>query len=123
MLTKSLKSRANFSLFKQKLDIKSLTHQYQSQLFDVAVIGGGSAGLGFALVIHPSLNVPKEGKKQGLNMVLFDYVVPTPRGTTWGLGGTCVNVGCIPKKLMHQASLHGENFMASRPFGWEFNSN
>ena len=29
-------------------------------------------------------------------------------GTTWGLGGTCVNVGCIPKKLMHHAALLGE---------------
>lgn len=28
-------------------------------------------------------------------------------GTKWGLGGTCVNVGCIPKKLMHQAALLG----------------
>jgi pyruvate/2-oxoglutarate dehydrogenase complex dihydrolipoamide dehydrogenase (E3) component len=27
------------------------------------------------------------------------------RGNTWGLGGTCVNVGCIPKKLMHTAGL------------------
>lgn len=25
-----------------------------------------------------------------------------------GLGGTCVNVGCIPKKLMHQAAILGE---------------
>lgn len=33
---------------------------------------------------------------------------PTPLGTKWGLGGTCVNVGCIPKKLMHQASILGE---------------
>lgn len=24
-----------------------------------------------------------------------------------GLGGTCVNVGCIPKKLMHQGALLG----------------
>ena len=30
-------------------------------------------------------------------------------GTSWGLGGTCVNVGCIPKKLMHQASLLGDS--------------
>ena len=29
-------------------------------------------------------------------------------GSTWGLGGTCVNVGCIPKKLMHQAALLGQ---------------
>jgi pyruvate/2-oxoglutarate dehydrogenase complex dihydrolipoamide dehydrogenase (E3) component len=39
---------------------------------------------------------------------VLDYVKPSPSGTTWGLGGTCVNVGCIPKKLMHTASLLGE---------------
>ena len=33
---------------------------------------------------------------------------PTPIGTTWGLGGTCVNVGCIPKKLMHYAGVLAE---------------
>ncbi len=30
-------------------------------------------------------------------------------GNSWGLGGTCVNVGCIPKKLMHHASLLGQS--------------
>ena len=28
---------------------------------------------------------------------------PSPRGSKCGLGGTRVNVGCIPKKLMHFA--------------------
>jgi pyruvate/2-oxoglutarate dehydrogenase complex dihydrolipoamide dehydrogenase (E3) component len=37
----------------------------------------------------------------GAKVALLDYVKPTPHGTSWGLGGTCVNVGCIPKKLMH----------------------
>jgi hypothetical protein len=41
----------------------------------------------------------------GARTVVFDFVKPSPIGTTWGLGGTCVNVGCIPKKLMHQAAL------------------
>lgn len=36
-----------------------------------------------------------------------------------GLGGTCVNVGCIPKKLMHQASLLGESLKDSRHYGWQ----
>lgn len=36
-------------------------------------------------------------------------MTPSPKGTTWGLGGTCVNVGCIPKKLMHQAALLRES--------------
>lgn len=50
---------------------------------------------------------------------MFDFVTPSPPGTTWGLGGTCVNVGCIPKKLMHQAALLG-GFKEDAPkFGWE----
>ncbi|OWK16594.1 hypothetical protein Celaphus_00011814, partial [Cervus elaphus hippelaphus] len=35
-----------------------------------------------------------------------------------GLGGTCVNVGCIPKKLMHQAALLGQALRDSRNYGW-----
>lgn len=56
-------------------------------------------------------------------MVVFDYVKPSPQGSKWGLGGTCVNVGCIPKKLMHQSSLLGEAALSSRPFGWQFDFN
>lgn len=36
-----------------------------------------------------------------------------------GLGGTCVNVGCIPKKLMHQTALLGTSMQDARKFGWE----
>jgi len=49
----------------------------------------------------------QEAGSLGARVACLDYVKPTPNGTTWGLGGTCVNVGCIPKKLMHQASLLG----------------
>lgn len=41
-------------------------------------------------------------------VVLFDFVKPSSQGSKWGLGGTCVNVGCVPKKLMHYAALLGE---------------
>ena len=37
-------------------------------------------------------------------MALIDFVKPLSKGTTLGLGGTCFNVGCIPKKLMHTAA-------------------
>lgn len=40
-----------------------------------------------------------------------------------GLGGTCVNVGCIPKKLMHQTALLGTALEDARKFGWEFDEN
>ena len=34
------------------------------------------------------------------------------------LGGTCVNVGCIPKKLLVYASHYGEDFTDAAGFGW-----
>lgn len=62
--------------------------------FDVFVIGGGSGGIACA----------KEAARLGARVGLCDAVRPSPRGSSWGLGGTCVNVGCIPKKLMHRAA-------------------
>jgi glutathione reductase (NADPH) len=34
------------------------------------------------------------------------------------LGGTCVNVGCIPKKLLVYASHYGDDFIDAPGFGW-----
>ncbi|DAZ95855.1 TPA: hypothetical protein N0F65_009129 [Lagenidium giganteum] len=77
--------------------------------YDLVVIGGGSGGLACS----------KEAAKYGKKVCVLDYVKPSPSGTTWGLGGTCVNVGCIPKKLMHQSSIIGEIIHKdSKPFGW-----
>lgn len=71
--------------------------------YDLAVIGGGSGGLACA----------KEAVNLGARVAVLDFVTPSPQGTKWGLGGTCVNVGCIPKKLMHQAALLGESIHVS----------
>uniref|UniRef100_A0AAY4EI60 thioredoxin-disulfide reductase (NADPH) n=1 Tax=Denticeps clupeoides TaxID=299321 RepID=A0AAY4EI60_9TELE len=90
-------------LLKQLLDGE--TYEY-----DLIVIGGGSGGLACS----------KEAALLGKNVMVLDYVVPTPKGTTWGLGGTCVNVGCIPKKLMHQTALLSTALQDARKFGWEF---
>jgi len=35
------------------------------------------------------------------------------------LGGTCVNVGCIPKKLLVYASHYAEDFEDARSYGWD----
>uniref|UniRef100_A0A7M4G302 thioredoxin-disulfide reductase (NADPH) n=2 Tax=Crocodylus porosus TaxID=8502 RepID=A0A7M4G302_CROPO len=78
--------------------------------YDLIVIGGGSGGLACS----------KEAATLGKKVMVLDYVVPTPLGTSWGLGGTCVNVGCIPKKLMHQAALLGQALKDSRKFGWQY---
>uniref|UniRef100_A0A673GIA3 FAD/NAD(P)-binding domain-containing protein n=1 Tax=Sinocyclocheilus rhinocerous TaxID=307959 RepID=A0A673GIA3_9TELE len=52
-------------------------------------------------------------------VAVLDYVEPSLKGTKWGLGGTCVNVGCIPKKLMHQAALLGTAVKDARKYGWQ----
>eukprot|EP00897_Mesotaenium_endlicherianum_P007763 jgi/Mesen1/7014/ME000365S06155 len=85
---------------------KEKAHGYE---YDLVVLGGGSGGLATA----------KEAAKLGAKVACIDYVTPTPQGTQWGLGGTCVNVGCIPKKLMHHAGLLGESFADAREFGWK----
>ncbi|XP_055296986.1 thioredoxin reductase 1, mitochondrial isoform X3 [Sitodiplosis mosellana] len=76
--------------------------------YDLVVIGGGSGGLAAA----------KEAVAHGAKVAVLDFVKPTPKGTKWGLGGTCVNVGCIPKKLMHQAALLGEAVHEAAAYGW-----
>ena len=65
--------------------------------FDFFIIGGGSGGLAAASAAADA----------GANVGLADFVKPSPYGTKWGLGGTCVNVGCIPKKLFHYTGLLG----------------
>ncbi|KAF5284339.1 hypothetical protein FQA39_LY04632 [Lamprigera yunnana] len=77
--------------------------------YDLVVIGGGSGGLAAA----------KEASFLGAKVAVLDYVTPTPIGTKWGLGGTCVNVGCIPKKLMHQSALLGESLHDAKAYGWQ----
>merc|ERR1712002_1264494 len=77
--------------------------------YDIIVIGGGSGGLAAS----------KEAASLGKKVAVCDFVKPSPAGTTWGLGGTCVNVGCIPKKLMHQAALLGEAVKDAKSYGWD----
>ena len=78
-------------------------------VYDFAVIGGGSGGMAAA----------KEAAALGAKTVVFDYVRPSAQGTKWGVGGTCVNVGCVPKKLFHYASLLGESLHDARTLGWK----
>ena len=71
--------------------------------FDLFVIGGGSGGVRAA----------RMAAQRGARVALAEVL-----GTD-GLGGTCVNVGCIPKKLYSYAAHYGEAFEESHGFGWE----
>ena len=68
--------------------------------FDVFVIGGGSGGVRFARM------AAGHGAKVGVAEERF-----------WG--GTCVNVGCVPKKLLVMASEYGAAAQDSHGFGWD----
>ena len=56
-----------------------------AQVFDLAILGGGSAGFAAAI----------KGAEQGARVALIE-------GGT--LGGTCVNVGCVPSKTLIRAA-------------------
>lgn len=76
--------------------------------YDLIVIGGGSGGMSCA----------KQAASLGAKVALFDYVKPSTQGTIWGIGGTCVNVGCVPKKIMHYAGILGAGMHDAAALGW-----
>ena len=68
--------------------------------YDLFVIGAGSGGVRAARV-SASL-----GARVGIAEERY-------------LGGTCVNVGCVPKKLFVYGAGFGEEFRAARSYGWK----
>jgi len=90
----------------------AMSMTYKTSSFDAVVVGGGSGGLATANRLSQS----------GHSIAVFDFVPPTPHGNKWGLGGTCTNVGCIPKKLFHTAAIHKLNIKRSEQFGFSFQS-
>lgn len=98
------------SKFKIKERLQPIDHPYDYDLF---IIGGGSGGISSA----------RWAAEAGYKVALADFVKPSPIGSTWGLGGTCVNVGCIPKKLMHYAGILAEQRDDQEKSGFIVNKN
>ena len=71
--------------------------------YDLFIIGGGSGGIRAARI---SSNL-------GARVALAEES---------NLGGTCVNVGCVPKKLLFYASHFAEDFNNSNYYGWSFDN-
>jgi glutathione reductase (NADPH) len=67
---------------------------------DLFVIGGGSGGVRAA----------RMSAQMGARVVLAEAAA---------LGGTCVNVGCIPKKLYSYAAHFAHDFEDAAGFGWD----
>ncbi len=71
-----------------------------SDSYDLVVVGGGSGGLAAA----------QRAAEYGARVV----VVESGR-----LGGTCVNVGCVPKKVMWHASDIAHTFDIASAYGFD----
>ena len=67
--------------------------------YDLFVIGAGSGGVRAASM----------ASGHGVKVAIAEQRY---------LGGTCVNVGCVPKKLFVYASQFQEHFDAAAGFGW-----
>src|SRR5215207_1317601 len=68
--------------------------------YDLAVIGGGSGGLACA----------QRAAEHGARVILME---------SGRLGGTCVNVGCVPKKIMWNTGHLAENIRDAPEYGFQ----
>jgi len=76
-----------------------VTNQY-----DLLVIGGGSGGLAHA----------QRAAEYGASAAVIEY---------GPLGGTCVNVGCVPKKVMWYAAQQAHQFHHASDYGFDVEVN
>lgn len=68
--------------------------------YDLFVIGAGSGGLRTA----------RMAAAEGVKVAVAERGKP---------GGTCVNLGCVPKKLYVHAAEYGAGFLQASGFGWQ----
>ncbi len=71
-----------------------------SENFDLIVIGGGSGGLAHA----------QRAAEYGAKAAVIESA---------SLGGTCVNVGCVPKKIMWYAAGHMHHAKLAEDYGFD----
>src|SRR3954466_15061160 len=71
----------------------------QTPEFDLFIIGAGSGGVRAARI----------AAQRGARVAVAEDAA---------LGGTCVNLGCIPKKLYSFAAHYAESFEEAHGFGW-----
>ncbi|XP_038849553.1 glutathione reductase, mitochondrial isoform X1 [Salvelinus namaycush] len=85
--------------YRHKLIRRSMASDATTR-FDFLVIGGGSGGLA--------------GARRAAELGATAAVVESHK-----LGGTCVNVGCVPKKVMWNAAVHAEYLHDHSDYGFD----
>lgn len=77
--------------------------------YDLVVIGGGSGGV----------RASRISSTYGAKVLLIEGQSKHGPPNYSAIGGTCVNVGCVPKKLMVFASRYPSSIAESAGYGWE----
>ncbi len=77
-----------------------MSHKFD---YDYFVIGAGSGGVRSARI------AASHGAKVGIAEGRF-------------FGGTCVNVGCVPKKLLAYAADYGDHLEDAKGYGWSYDN-
>ncbi|XP_043400369.1 glutathione reductase, mitochondrial isoform X3 [Chelonia mydas] len=80
--------------------LRSLPPRAMAAAFDYLVLGGGSGGLASA----------RRAAELGARVAVVEHQ---------RLGGTCVNVGCVPKKVMWNTAVHFEFIHDHADYGFE----
>jgi len=84
--------------------VSSSKGKFLKQEFDLIVIGGGSGGIAHA----------NRAAQYGARVAVVEY---------GPLGGTCVNVGCVPKKVMWHAASHAHSLEHAADYGFDITVN
>jgi len=77
--------------------------------YDLVVIGGGSGGV----------RASRIASSYGAKVVLLEGQLKHGAPLYSAIGGTCVNVGCVPKKLMVFAGRYPADVAEAAGYGWE----
>jgi len=77
--------------------------------YDFVVIGGGSGGV----------RASRIASGHGAKVVLLEGQLQHGAPNYSAIGGTCVNVGCVPKKLMVFAGRYPSTIGEAAGYGWE----
>eukprot|EP01135_Chromosphaera_perkinsii_P003631 Nk52_evm10s250 gene=Nk52_evmTU10s250 len=75
-----------------------------SKVYDFLVLGGGSGGIASA----------RRAAQYGAKTALIEH---------GPIGGTCVNVGCVPKKVMWATAVHAEMLQDHKDYGFDVTVN
>ncbi|KAK0407092.1 hypothetical protein QR680_018990 [Steinernema hermaphroditum] len=103
-LVKKLHSGSPLSLGGLLFQLRRTMSSSTVKEFDYLVIGGGSGGIASA----------RRAREFGVSVGLVEGK---------RLGGTCVNVGCVPKKVMYNCAMHADFIRDHADYGFDVTFN